>query len=150
MTPSDSATAFTKFALLRGCAPENATPAQGIDAMIAFFQEVRPDSQIVEGSGDMLLYQWGVHDWGEGPSFQFNITRQFIEIDEEDEEIMSQLGLTFHFPPTEQVKAFGVKNQWCESVDDIAELIAFITQSAPYIALKDSRAERIEVSWSLV
>ena len=54
--------------------------------MIRFFQEVRPDSRIVEGAGDMLLYQWGVHDWGQGPSFQLNITRQFIELVEEEGE----------------------------------------------------------------
>jgi hypothetical protein len=153
MNPSESAEALMDFAALRGFTLESATPAQGIDAMIRFFQEVRPDSRIVEGAGDMLLYQWGVHDWGQGPSFQLNITRQFIELVEEeggDEEVMSQLGLTFHFPPSEQVNAFGVKNRWCESLGCIADLNVFIAESAPYVALKDSRPERVEVSWSLV
>lgn len=121
--------------------------------MIRFFQEVRPDSRIVEGAGDMLLYQWGVHDWGQGPSFQLNITRQFIELVEEegeDEEVMSQLGLTFHFPPSEQMKAFGDQNRWCESLGGVADLAAFVAESAPYVALKDSRPERVEVSWGLV
>jgi len=150
MTPFDSAAEFADFATRRGFALETATPAQGFDAMIAFFQEVGPASQIVEGEGDMLLYQWGVHDWGEGPSFQFNITRQFIEIEEDEEQVMSPLGITFHFPPSDEAKAFGVQNQWCESIDGVAELIDFISQSAPYAALKDSRADRVEVSWSPV
>jgi hypothetical protein len=149
MTPADSAKVFTEFAELRGTTLKGATPAQGIEAMICFFKDVRPQSPVVEDSGDMLLYQWGLYDWGQGPSFQLNITRQFIEVIEE-EEVMSQLGLTFHFAPSDEIKAFGNKNQWCETKSALNEFATFIQQSAPYVALKDSAAKRIEVKWSPV
>jgi hypothetical protein len=148
MIPADSANAFTEFAELRGAALKGATPAQGIEAMICFFRDIQPESPVVEG-GDMLLYQWGSYDWGNGPSFQLNITRQFIEVIDE-EEVMSQLGLTFHFAPSDQMKAFGAKNQWCETKGVLTEFVVFIHQSAPYLTLKDSAAKRIEVNWNRV
>ena len=153
MTPADSARVFVEFAQLRGPALKSATPAQGIDAMIRFFKTVRPSRVVRKSAGDMLLYQWGVYDWGQGPSFELNITRQFIELVEEEgeeEEVMSQLSLTFHFTPSDEMNAFGKKNQWCESETALTEFVIFIHQSAPYLALKDSAAERVEVNWSLV
>ncbi len=153
MTPSDSSEALVDFARQRGTNLKSATLSQGIDAMIHFFRDIRPEARIVEGAGDMLLFQWGVYRFSERPSFQLNLTRQFIELVEEegeDEEVMSQLGLTFHFPITAAMEAFGKQNRWCESLAGVDDLIAFITKSAPYIALKDARPERVEAEWSLV
>jgi hypothetical protein len=147
MTPSDSATALVDFAQQRGCALESATPAPGIEAMLQYFQQIRPESNVVEGSGDMLLFQWGIYRFGGSPSFRLNLTRQFIELIEE-EEVMSQLGLTFHYPVSAEAEAFGKKSRWCESLAGIDDMIVFITQSAPYIALKDARPERVEIEWS--
>ena len=44
----------------------------------------------------MLLHQWGTYDWGEGPSFQFDITRQLISVAGADDD-MWQLSVTLHF-----------------------------------------------------
>ena len=41
-----------------------------------------------DGAGDMLLYQWGTYDWGAGESFEFDITRQLIFADDEDDDIV--------------------------------------------------------------
>ncbi|MFZ2324630.1 MAG: hypothetical protein WAV89_13150 [Ignavibacteriaceae bacterium] len=153
MTPSESSEALVGFASQRGINLASATPGQGIEAMIHFFREIRPGSPIVEGAGDMLLFQWGVYRFSGSPSFQLNLTRQFIELVEEegeDEEVMSQLGLTFHFPAAGAMEAFGEQNRWCESLAGVDDFVAFITKSAPYMALKDARPEHIEAEWSLV
>lgn len=153
MTPSESSEALVDFARQRGISLEGAIPSQGIDAMIHFFREVRPESRMIESAGDMLLYQWGVYRFSGSPSFQLNLTRQFIELIEEegeDEEVMSQLGLTFHFPATEAMEAFGKQNRWCESLAGVDDFASFITKSAPYVALKDARPERVEAEWGLV
>lgn len=53
-------------------------PRIGIQRAIAFYGEVRADDVDLESDGDMLLFQWGTHDWGNGPMFEVDITRQFI------------------------------------------------------------------------
>jgi hypothetical protein len=153
MTPEQSAEALISFAGQCGCDLNGSTPAEGIDAMLRFFREMRPEGRLSEDVGDMLLYQWGIYRFSGSPSFQLNLTRQFIELVEEereDEEVMSQLGLTFHFPPTDAMQALGAQNRWCESVEDVDDLLAFITRSVPYVTLKDQRATRVEIQWSLV
>ena len=62
--------------------------------MLAFYGSVRFDDVDLAADGDMLLYQWGAYDWGEGESFEFDITRQLILGTGEDEDIF-QLSLTF-------------------------------------------------------
>jgi hypothetical protein len=75
------------------------SPARGLEMMLAFYRTVRFDDVDIAGNGDMLLYQWGTYDWGEGESFEFDITRQLILGTGEDEDIF-QLSLTFKFQPT--------------------------------------------------
>jgi len=153
MIPSESTAALIDFARQRGVVLESATPAQGIDAMIQFFRAVRPMTALVEGAGDMLLYQWGVYRFSGSPSFQLNLTRQFIELVEEEgeeEEVMSQLRLTFHFAVSPISEALGKQNRWCESMNSLDDFSRFITLSAPYAALRDSKPERVGIEWGLV
>jgi hypothetical protein len=48
---------------------------------------------------DMLLFEYGVYDWGEGKRFQLDFVRQFIVGDLEDESQLEQLRLTLFYPP---------------------------------------------------
>src|SRR5262245_34310217 len=54
------------------------SPARGLEMILAFYRTVRFDDVDLAGNGDMLLNQWGTYDWGEGESFEFDITRQLI------------------------------------------------------------------------
>jgi len=49
---------------------------------------------------DQCLFQWGVHDWGDGRHFECDFTRQFVLTDADgDYEHIEQLSLTFLFDP---------------------------------------------------
>ena len=120
--------------------------------MLRFFEEVRPAGRSVRGA-DWLLYQWGCYDWGRGEHFELNITRQFVErtkVDGEDEEVISQLGVTFSYPVSDRAKEFGKQNRWCRSKSELSSFREFIQKSAPFVALKDSSPLRVHVQWERV
>jgi hypothetical protein len=83
--------------------------------------------------GDMLLFQWGTYDWhdGKGPSFQFELARQFViagfEPDRADDAIW-QLRVTLHYAPSDATAAVGDGNRWCERMPDTS---AFRPSPAP-------------------
>ena len=80
----------------------------------------------------MLLFQWGTYNWGEGESFELSLSRQFIEADTEGEDAMSQLCLTFKYPPSPELASFGEGNRWCESPSGAQDFAHDIRSSAPY------------------
>lgn len=118
------------------------SPADGIALMLAFYQDERADGCEIDEDGDMLLYQWGCHDWGEGESFDFNITRQFMDAAGEDEGIQ-QLSLTFKFKPTDSLRILGDGNRWCHSPDEISEFRSFIEASAANKAVANTRPAKV-------
>ena len=75
--------------------------AIALDLMLAWYQSDRADDALpLAEDGDMLLFQWGTYDWGQGPSLHYNFTRQFILDEREDEdEAIWQVSVVFHFPP---------------------------------------------------
>lgn len=108
------------------------TPAQGIRLMLDFYRDVRAEGCDLEGDGDMLLFQWGAYDFGEGRSFQFDITRQFMLEDCEGDDGMTQLSLTFHFAPFAGLEAIKTGNQWCSTPEGLREFETFITSGNAY------------------
>ncbi len=124
------------------------TPSSGIGKMIAFYRDVRADDCPVEQDGDMLLFQWGTYDWGEGPSFQINITRQFTLNDRDADQAMSQLSLTFHFEPTVSNKVYEKGSRWCPEPSQLIAFIDFIHGQKPFKDLSGQNAARVEIDWS--
>src|SRR5438067_2763877 len=110
-------------------------PAEGIDLMLDFYRNERVDGCPVADDGDMLLYQWGCYDWGDGESFELDITRQLIDAGGEDEDIR-QLSLTFRFVPNATLRALGDGNQWCSSPAGLSEFRSFINASAAFSAVR--------------
>ena len=120
--------------------------AEALSAMAEFFVSERADGCDATRQGDMLLYQWGTFDWGDGPSFQFDITRQFIVGDGEDDEIF-QLRFTLHYPVSDEAKALGSGNRWCKSLTQLDDFQNFIRQSAAYAFAAQRSAERVEIDY---
>jgi hypothetical protein len=131
MKPSASETAFRTLLTQRGLSMRRMTAGDAISAMAPFSAERRAEDCACAAQGDMLLYQWGVYDFGRPPTFQFEIARQFIVGNGEDDEIF-QLHFTLHFPSSAEAKAIKAGNRWCGSPARLAEFEDFVRKSAAY------------------
>jgi hypothetical protein len=118
------------------------SPADGIALMLTFYQDERADGCEIDEDGDMLLYQWGCYDWGQGESFDFNIIRQFMDAAGEDEEIR-QLSLTFKFEPSDSLRKLADGNRWCSSPDGVGEFRSFIESSAAYKTVANAKPTEV-------
>lgn len=101
--------------------------------MLDFYLSERADDVDVDADGDMLLFQWGTYDWGDGPSFQYDLTRQFItETGDEPfgDESFWQLSLVLHFEPNAETTAVGSGDRWCNGLSAVDELRRFINDVA--------------------
>ncbi len=106
MHPRDSIHAFEEFAAARGTVLSASTVEAGLSLMFSFYEAVKPDGCDPD-DGDMLLFEWGTYDWGQGENFQVGITRQFVETDQEDDDAISQLSVTYRFEPTAERRGLG-------------------------------------------
>jgi hypothetical protein len=152
MTPENAKNEFEGRIKQLGVPMGNLSPPQGIRLMLEFYREVRADDCEVE-DGDMLLFQWGTNNWGDGLSFRFNVTRQFIKSQgegEDDDAAISQLSFTFHFAPSAQFDAMKSGNRWGRALDELSEFEAFIAGSDVYRMVQASRPLKIALDYFTV
>jgi hypothetical protein len=126
------------------------TPVQGIRLMLDFYRDVRVDGCELDEDGDTVLVQWGTYDFGEGRSFQFDLTRQFTAAelkDEDDDSAMSQLSFTFHFTPSAQFEALKDGNRWCRTPDELKDFEAFITGSDAHRAVATAPPQKVTLEY---
>jgi hypothetical protein len=114
-------------------------PSTAVASMIAFYRDVRAEECDLEADGDMLLFQWGTYDWGQGPRFEFDITRQFIVGDGGDDDIR-QLHMTFRFESDEFLRSLVAGDRWCRTPQGLADFTSFIEGHPAYHAV-GSRTE---------
>jgi len=127
MKPRAAKTRFLKRLEAAGLALEDLTPSAGVEAMLSYYADERAEGCPVADDGDMLLFQWGTYDWGEGPAFEVDLTRQLIHTDTKAEKVR-QLRLTFRFEPSVGAAA-GEQNRWCLSPAGLAEFREFVIAS---------------------
>lgn len=148
MQPADSVDAFETFAAAQGVSIIGITPHEGIAQMLAFYEAVAAQG-CAKDSGDMLLFQWGTFDWGQGEHFELNITRQFIESASEQDAI-SQLQLVFSFLPATRLIALGEGHRWCEAPDHLEAFRAFVLSSPALAAVPRATAPAVALRHSYV
>jgi len=122
-------------------------PRAGIDEMIRFFRDERAEGCLLENDQDMLLYQWGVYDWGKGESFELDITRQLISTDAADDDDIWQLSLTFRYSPSAELRAVPPGNRWCENLSAVDEFAGFIAQSRAFQAFAELTPNAVELRY---
>ncbi|MRV71053.1 hypothetical protein GJ700_04885 [Duganella sp. FT92W] len=145
--PTNCVQLFGKFLQNRGLRMPRITPRQMMDAVLEFYRTV-PTVGLDQGpQADMLLYQWGVFNWGKGENFEFDLTRQFIEPNTSSDHGMSQLQFTANFAPTSALRGIKVSNRWCESKSDVQKFASFIQASEAFKALKDITPVSMNLEW---
>jgi len=149
MKPAESVSAFESFAEANEVSLIAITPSEGFTQMFAFYEAVAAEG-CTAPSCDMLLFQWGTYDWGEGKNYEVNITRQFIEDGTEDDPTISQLQLTFSFPPTLATSTLGEGNRWCEGHAHIAAFRSFVLSSLAFQSIADQDPPGVSLRHSYV
>lgn len=149
MLPSSSVSVFQDIIAAAGKMVDRLAAADAVEHMLAFYRDVRA-AGCMEEEGDMLLFQWGTYDWGQGQTFQFDLRRQFIQPGDEDEDGMSQFALTLHYAPEERLLALGNGDQWCESPAGAGDFRESILASEAYRAVVLLGPKSVEVEWTLV
>ncbi|SRR6266511_1878011 len=107
--------------------------SSAVEYAIDFYINVRADDVDVDDDGDMLLFQWGTYDWGNGPAFEYDITRQLVTEtsgSEDADNAFWQLSLTLQYEPNDETQALGSGEKWCSGLAEIDELREVI-ETAP-------------------
>jgi hypothetical protein len=143
MKPQVAKTEFLKYLQRAGVTLKKLTPAAGIEAMLRYYENERPVGCDPAADGDMLLFQWGTNDWGNGPAFEINITRQLMVTDDDEEP--HQLALTFHFDAAVAPKGLKDGNKWCASPGGLAAFRHFVTGSKAFRAVANETADKVDL-----
>ena len=122
--------------------------SDGVNLMLDFYSNERAVDCKIESDGDMLPYQWGCCDWGKGEFFKFDITRQFISGNGEDDDI-HQLQLIFTFEPTPTLRQLGSGNRWCYSTEEVDAFRSFIQLSPSFLAVQALPRPAVELDFGV-
>jgi hypothetical protein len=150
MNPEESLQMFRGRLERAGLSLETLTPAQVLAQVLAFYREVRADRCVLDAEGDMLLFAWGARDSGDESLFQLEITRQFIQPGDEDEDGMSQLWVIMHFDLNPALEKVGEGEHWCESPDESDAFQEFVLAHEAYRAVVELTPAKVEVDWAMV
>ncbi len=120
----------------------------GVDLMLDFYQKEHVVGCAIDQDGDMLLYQWGTYNWGKGEVFEFNITRQLIVEEDEDENIW-QLSLIFEFKLAEALQHIGQGNHWYHDLDQVETFRRAITESVAFLQLAHAVPIKARLSFEI-
>lgn len=119
-------------------------------SVISFYRTERALG-LAETDSDMLLFQYGVHDWGLGSFFEVDLTRQFIELGRiDDDHIISQFHLTCYYPVEEGLVSLGGGNCWCRELSGLDRFAEWIKAHPVLTAVECQIPAKTSVTWELV
>jgi hypothetical protein len=150
-----SADTLVAFRQRAGVKVERMPLPVGFETLINFYEECRvADALPLEEDGDMLLFQWGTYDWGQGESFEINLTRQIIFPADEEDNISGdddpeiwQLRLTYYFSPQDALRSLGEGNLWCEHPNNLASFRATVLSSPQVAVAAKHQSKIVELLW---
>lgn len=107
----------------------------GFTLFLQFYQIKRVKAYDIQKDQDMLLFEYGVYDWGDGESFYLSFTRQLSSSSPWAK--MWQFKLQFKFPVVQELSEISSDNLWCSGLnevdlfrDNIATSVGFQSVSA--------------------
>lgn len=119
------------------------SPDAAFRAMLAFYCEERASGGNVDEDADMLLFQWGIYDWGNGEHLEIDITRQVMIPGKEDDDAIWQLHLTYRCTPTASDRDLGSGNEWCNSPAELEQFSRLVTTSGAFSCLEPKRSDAV-------
>lgn len=150
MLIAHSESAFRQFLADAGKTPELLLPEELLEAGISFFRTVRATDALPVGDdsfGDALLFQWGTRDAlppHYGACYYFDLTRQFISQQGEDDDAMFQLTCQLQYELSPRLRAVETGNRWCSNLQALPEFEAFAFGHPALLAVAGQRANKIE------
>jgi hypothetical protein len=138
--------AFATFMSKAGVNPKTSLN-DGLRALIDFYSNVRVEGCDPGADQDMLLFQWGTYDWGEGEHFELDLVRQIMIPDEEDDDAIWQLHLTYRYPASADLSLVGSGNRWCASLGEADDFVRFVFSAPPVVRVLTLPPARPEISY---
>ncbi len=112
------------------------SPVRLFESVINSYESIRIIGASLDEDGDMLLFQWGSYDWGQGRQFDLDLTRQVIPSGQDDPPIV-QLHCTYSYGPT-AFEEISSGNLWCQNPAEIDAFRAYVLES---IALRRAASQ---------
>jgi hypothetical protein len=139
---------FENFLSSKGLHQRDLALSDGCEAIFDFYRDLRPHGRVFEQNkdADMLIFQWGIYDWGAGEHFGFNLTRQLIG-DGPLDDALRQLGLTFEFKPDDELRALGMADKWCDSVAELLEFREYVYRSPAFTICSARQIRRAVIDY---
>jgi hypothetical protein len=111
--------------------PQNElTPADLLDIAVNFYEMYPCDGCDPQEDADMLLFQCGVYDWGEGKNFEVDFVRQFILNDDDGEyDHIEMIRFTFYYPATLTEGRSIEFRIWSKECSSLAEFRQKVTEA---------------------
>ena len=151
MKASEARRTFLRMVADRGMALDGVNAGTGIDLMLRFYSDHRATDVVgFDEDGDMVLYEWGVFDFGDGPSFQFGLTRQFVLIGEVGDDAIRQLRLILHYEASAEASELGRGHQWCDHPEKLDAFRTFIETSSAAAFVSDRAPTRVDLAYEHV
>jgi hypothetical protein len=122
MVPDESSAEFENRLRSRGIELSRLAPDVAFAEVFEFYRDVRPIGCVPhEHDGDMLLYQWGTYDWGNGMYFSLDLTRQFVLEKTTTPSFIWRLASSTRLRPHSM--ALNEGHRWCHSPADLPTIV---------------------------
>jgi hypothetical protein len=124
--------AFRDYLEGKGLNEKDLSLSSFVSIFIGYYNDVQFPELDPASDGDLLLFQYGTYDWGEGRYFEVDFTRQFYEVfHENDDHEIYQQRFTFYFAPA-QFESVASFKTWSSSHQDLEDFESAIKQSVGY------------------
>jgi hypothetical protein len=148
MNPSQSAEVFRRHVMLDAGDLRRTPLYDLIAAALSFYADQPAEGLAADEDSDMLLFQYGCYDWGEGELFEFDLTRQFVDARKTEAGAISQLRLTAYFAPDAELRDLGRASHWCGLREGLAEFRAVVFSSPAFVLAAARARVKVEIEWA--
>ena len=153
MKAQEALTEFEAMIEASGKSLQELSAKEAVKLMTDFYLTIRAEDCSVDEDRDMLLFQWGAYDWGEGKYFEYDITRQFMfevmckeDGEEWEDEDVWQLSLTLKFQAAGKPKELE-GDRWCAGPEDVTAFVEFVDAHEATRHVSDEKPILVELNF---